>query len=278
MGVLLNKNSKLLISYHSLKEVWDIDIVNNQNYKNLLKNIDIDKWYYTNKKIKYSHNEYGYRSDNLSSIEHNDYLLTFGCSYSYGNGLFYEDTYAYKLSNKLNLKNVNLSVPGSSIKVQQYNTNLFINSFINIRLPKYVVYQYPHDYRVSLSKFNGNFLDITTKTAMTDEYKNEEYVKKYYIENSGEKYLQDLLVPLYLNNIWKAYNVPVFHITFSDYNQEYKSDFQKFEILDIINDIESEYPDDKYGYLYDLARDLSHNGIKFHDKVYNVLLNKINNG
>jgi hypothetical protein len=278
MGVLLNKNSKLLISYHSLKEVWDIDIVNNQNYKNFLKNIDIDKWYYTNKKIKYSHNEYGYRADMLSSINDSDYLLTFGCSYTYGNGLFYEDTYAYKLSDKLNLKNINLAIPGSSIKIQEYNTNLFINSFSNVRLPKYVIYQYPHDYRVSLSKFNGEYLDIVTQTAMTDDYGNEEYIKKYFIENSGEKYLQDLLVPLYLNNIWKTYNIPVFHITFCDYNQEYKSIFQDFEIISINDNESHQSHDGDYDYLYNLARDLSHNGIKFHDKVYNVLLNKINNG
>lgn len=276
MGVLLNTNCKIILSYHSNETVWDIDIDGNDRYQNLLKKIDLDKWYYTNKKIKYSHNEYGYRGDLLSSIDGSDYLLTFGCSYTYGTGLFYEDTYSYKLSKNLNLKNINLSIPGSGIKIQEYNTNLFVNSFTKTRLPKYVIYQYPHDYRVSLSLYRNNYLDITTETAGLYSYKNEEYIKKYFIENSGEKYLQDLLVPLYLNNIWKAYNVPVFHITFSDYNQEYKSIFQDFEILDIINDTCVNCSEDES--LYYLARDLSHNGIQYHEKVYNVLLNKINNG
>ena len=198
--------------------------------------------------------------------------MTFGCSYSYGQGLFYEDVYTTKLAKKLNLKNINLSIPGSGLKIQTYNTILFINNFIKKRLPKYVIYQYPHDYRVSFALKNGSDLHLETKTINTgDDYINSEYIKKYFLENEGMKYLQDLLEPLYLNNIWEALNIPVFHITFGDYIQEYKSLHQKFDIINIESD------STKLDY-YELARDLSHNGRKFHDKVYKTLLNKIKNG
>ena len=257
---------------------YDMDIHDgNLTYQSLLKNINLDKWYYTNKKIPYIHNEYGYRSDNLSLINNNDYLLSFGCSHTYGQGLFYEDTYSYKISKSLNLKNINLGIPASGVRIQQYNTTLFVNSFAKIRLPKYVIYQYPNDYRVTLStegdSGRGSTLEVTTIGAADDAYINSEYTQKYYLKNQGEKYLQDLVAPLQLNNIWKALGVPVYHITFNDFPQEYKSDLQDFKILNIR---ESTYSHEEY--LYYKARDLSHNGIEYNDKVKEIILNKIKNG
>ena len=253
------------------QEGYDLDIDFNPTYDKLINSIDKSRWYYTDKKIWYHNNEYGFRSDNMSTIKDNNYILSFGCSYTFGVGLFYEDTYSYKLSQELDLKNINLGMPGSSSKEMLYNTTLFVNSYKK-RLPKYVVYQYPHDYRVPLTKYNkeDDCLRIKTDTAQMADFSKNQYIKDYYIENSGEKYLQDLLIPLYLNNIWKALGVPIFHITFEDYIQEYKSDFQNFEILNIT--------DDNPKNIYELARDLSHNGIKFHDKVYKTILNKIKNG
>lgn len=256
------------------KILYDVDI--NPKYPKIaytrnFDKLDLDKWFYTNKRIPYQLNEYGYRSDKLSSIDDSDYILTFGCSYSYGTGLFYEDTYSYKLANKLNLKNINLAIPGGGISEMVYNTILFDNNFTNIRLPKYVVYQYPSDYRVTLGKEYSNLDSIQLKTigVSRNEYTEIDYINDYYIKNSGEKKIKDLLFPLYLNNIWESLGVPVFHITFDDYIQELKSDYQTFDILNIKDDCTS---------LYDKARDLSHNGIKFHDKVKEIILNKIKNG
>lgn len=113
--VHINHNMAILKNSSKLLEIpvgdeYDSDInFNNPTFNKLIKHINKDSWYYNNKKIYYKHNEYGYRSDNLSDINDNDYILTFGCSYSYGVGLFYEDTYSYKLANELNLKNINLA-------------------------------------------------------------------------------------------------------------------------------------------------------------------------
>ena len=57
----------------------------------------------------------------------------------------------------------------------------------------------------------------------------------------------------------------------ADYIQEYKSEHQKFDIVDI-------EPDSTKLDYYELARDLSHNGRQFHHKVYKTILNKIKNG
>jgi len=276
----LKAEFKLLQLYKEPHKIlYDIDIdlrYPKDGYIQNLAKLNLDKWFYTNKRIPYQLNEYGYRSDKLSNIDDSDYILTFGCSYSYGTGLFYEDTYSYKLANKLNLKNINLAIPGGGISEMVYNTILFDNNFTNIRLPKYVVYQYPNDYRVTLGKEYPNNLDniqLQTIGVSRNEYTEIDYINEYYIKNSGEKKIKDLLFPLYLNNIWESLGVPVFHITFNDYNQELKSDFQDFEILNIR---ESTYSQEEY--LYYKARDLSHNGREFHDKVKEIILNKIKNG
>lgn len=275
----LKPEFKLLQLYKEPHKIlYDIDIdlrYRKDSYEINFNKLNLDKWFYTNKRIPYQLNEYGYRSDKLSNIDDSDYILTFGCSYSYGIGLFYEDTYSYKLANKLNLKNINLAIPGGGISEMVYNTILFDNNFTNIRLPKYVVYQYPNDYRVTLGKEYPTLDNIELQTigVSRNEYTQIDYINEYYIKNSGEKKIKDLLFPLYLNNIWESLGVPVFHITFNDYNQELKSDFQDFEILNIRK---STYSQEEY--LYYKARDLSHNGREFHDKVKEIILNKIKNG
>ena len=100
-------------------------------------------------------------------------------------------------------------------------------------------------------------------------YDENYYIENYYLKNQGEKYVKDVFIPLKINNIWESLGVPIFHITFNDYIQELKSDFQNFEILNI--------KDDNHN-IYERIRDLSHNGRKFHDKVYKTILNKIKNG
>ena len=282
---VLTKRDKLLkvLGVEPGQTVYDIDIYDeHEEYHRLLAKINLDKWYYNNKKIPYTHNEYGYRCDNLSDIKDNDYGLSFGCSHTYGTGLFYEDTYSYKISNELNVKNINLGMPASGIKVQQYNTTLFVNNFASIRLPKYVIYQYPHDYRVSFSNFDfvDDKLELPQRPAEIsnigindEEYDKLDYTQKFYLENPGEKHLQDLLVPLYLNNTWASLGVPVYHITFgNDFPQEYKSDYQDFNIQKI------KRPDYGNQHLYHMARDLMHEGIEFNDKVKEIILKKIKNG
>jgi hypothetical protein len=67
--------------------------------------------------------------------------------------------------------------------------------------------------------------------------------------------------------------VPVYHITFGDdFPQEYKSDYQYFNIEKI------KRPNYGNQYLYYMARDLTHEGREFHDKVKEIILNKIKNG
>ena len=224
------------------KVEYDIDIEGVidffNDYDEKLKKINLENWYYKDSKIEYKYNEFGYRSDNLNLIEYKDYILTFGCSYSFGMGLHYEDTYSYTVAKSLDVKNINLSIPGSGIDYHKINTILFTNFFSKKRLPKLVIYQYPNDYRVRFSEVDKNSVRIFTDSGVDKDcvFDNYQYLSDYWINGKGEKYIQDLITPLILNNIWKFLGVPVIHLTFNDYNQEYKSNYQDFEIYNINDD------------------------------------------
>lgn len=261
----------------------NMDIPNNREYYQKLEKIDKSKWYYTDKDIDYFHNEYGYRCDLISDIKDNDYVLTFGCSYSYGFGLFYEDTYSYKLSKSLGLKNINLSVCGTGIGFHVTNSTLFLNYLLtqNLRLPKYVIYQYPSWSRMSYFKsekyFDKTFLLSSTISSSSEnriDYTHSFY-KNYWIVNAGESFKQSMVSPIYINNMWVSLDIPIFHIDFADFEQErYKSEYQNFSIVNYREYSGNDYEEK----LYELARDLSHNGKNFHDIVFKDILKKIKYG
>lgn len=266
------------LSNYNFKNM-DLESVNSDYYKKV-KKLDKSKWYYFEKDIDYIHNEYGYRSDLISDIQSDDYLLTFGCSYSYGYGLFYEDTYSYKLSKKLGLKNINLSVPGTGLGFHIANSTLFLNYLINknIRLPKYVIIQYPSWSRLSFfeKEIQDEQINLLGKTASSSENRNiNAYYKNYWILNAGESFKESMISPIYINNMWKSIGVPIFHIDFGDFNQDkYKSNFQNFSIVDYSTLQDNQYEEN----YYELARDLSHNGKEFHNMIFKDILNKIKNG
>jgi hypothetical protein len=59
------------------------------------------EWYYYDKKIEYKYNSWGYRTKEFDDVNE-DYILTFGCSFTEGIGLDYNDMWSTKLSKKLN--------------------------------------------------------------------------------------------------------------------------------------------------------------------------------
>jgi hypothetical protein len=83
-------------------------------------------WYYYDKDIEYNYNSWGYRSKEFAELD-NEYMVVFGCSFTEGIGLHYDDIWATKLSKKLNVDVFNLGIGGSGPDVALYNTILFHN-------------------------------------------------------------------------------------------------------------------------------------------------------
>lgn len=276
MSFILSKDKPFAYNPILSNENWiNLDIQDvDQGYYDKLSILDKDKWYYKDVDIDYIHNEYGYRGDLISEIDTGDeYIVTFGCSYSYGYGLHYEDTYSYKVSKHYNCKNINLSVWGTGIGFHVNNTTLFLNYLLtnSKKLPKLVIYQYPSwtRMRLSTSRLENNKRLLNQTTVNWDEFDKDvtPFYKKYWILDETEADTESLISPIYLNNLWAGFGVPTFHMDLGDFKQKYKSEYQKFHIYNYSHFTENNTYKQEEDYLYELARDLSHNGRGFNDRV-----------
>lgn len=251
------------------KEFYEI------NKKKLGKN-----WYYFENPIEYKFNEWGYRTKNFNDLD-DDYILTFGCSYTEGIGLHEKDTWSYKLSRKLDKDLLNLAKGSSSLSSLLYNNILFFNFITkNKKIPSHVFIQYPFLNRkhYGYNKKN-NFLEFLFISDNENNQKNKilkNFHDEFYLNNGGERDLDSIFIPLIINNLWNSINVNVYHWTYlEDYFQTKFHNLQDFEILKIIDPTSND--------IFKLARDVdengsAHNGRFAQDIVVDELLKNIENG
>lgn len=82
--------------------------------------------------ITYKFNDYGYRgNEDLNDVIKSDYIVCIGCSFTFGVGLEYEQTWPYKLSKKLNKKLLNLGWPGASQQYVGWQIKNILDNFTN---------------------------------------------------------------------------------------------------------------------------------------------------
>lgn len=240
------------------------------------KNEKGSEWYYFNNEIEYKFNSWGYRTKEFDDVDE-DYLLTFGCSYTEGIGLHYDDMWSTKLSKTLNLDLFNLGSGGTGPDFQMYNTILFFNYVTKLKkLPKLVVYQWPEIHRIVYA-FKTNGLDEIefhpfSGSLIEDWYSQTslEYGNWYfhsYLENRGELIKNTNFCPMTVDALWKSAGVEVLHWTyFSDFEMKNKESFISNNV-DLINVI-----DNSQG----KARDCGHNGRDSQDIVIKYLIKKLN--
>lgn len=102
-------------------------------------------WRWRTEKVEYNINSQGYRAPEWNSIDWNNSVLFFGCSYVYGIGINAEQTCPHQLSLLLDNPVVNLGCPGGSPMFQWINTTLLKSHDIK---PKAAIYYWPHPQRV----------------------------------------------------------------------------------------------------------------------------------
>lgn len=206
-----------------------------------------DDWYYKDIKIEYSYNEYGHRCNSLKDINLDNYILFTGCSHTEGSGLELERSYPYLVSKKLQTDYYNLAVSGSGLDVLEYNLLVWF-SFIP-KKPKAVVIQWPvHSRFLSLRPGYKHFIeegswgedkDILKFIAASEE-------SKFFL--ARKKIVNDLL--------YQIIDVPIFNVQYSHLDLSNSKEY-----VPLVRE--------------DLARDLSHAGIKSHQNTANQLIEQI---
>lgn len=132
-------------------------------------------WYYYNNPIDYNINSFGFRCNDIEFLE-DDYLLFTGCSYTEGVGLHLENTYPYIVAKKLNKTYYNLALGGTGPDIVKHNLIMFLSYMHKIKLPKYIIIQWP-----DFSRFT--FFDKNFQNCHINPYNNLSNLFRELVEN-----------------------------------------------------------------------------------------------
>lgn len=205
-----------------------------------------DDWYYKDRNITYSFNRYGHRCKDIEEIDLSNYILFLGCSHTMGVGLELETTYPYLISKEIGCDYYNLGLAGTGIDVLEYNLISWINTVNST--PRAVVIQWPDFTRfISYNTKNNNFIECGTWTKEKDCHKFIVTSEKCGFLNSKK-----ILTMKLIENLVK---VPVHQCIFTSH--------PSFNAHNL------------YLRKIDLARDLSHSGIKSHQAWSEMLVKEI---
>lgn len=253
----MNFNKAGLIGFNTkAKNTYYFDSTDTEKgYKDRCKNIP--NWRWKDQEIVYKYNSWGHRSKDISNLDKNNFMLTFGCSYTAGIGIREEDIWTSKVSKSLGLDLYNAAIEGTGCDIQAYNTMHWISNTAFPK-PKLVVVQWPRQERKTfIQKNNDKFIGYDKVD--TNDLDGQWY-RKRYIMDEGEMVYANRIWFEYLNAAWKNIGVPVLNFTW---------EYEHREILMNKNDL-WHVRCSKKGSMQ--ARDCQHDGPEWHDETSEKLL------
>jgi hypothetical protein len=177
---------------------------------------------YIDQGIKYSHNKNARRCDDFSKETAQENFLFAGCSYTYGSGLPYQHTWAYKLNKDLNGENFyNVGMPARNFQVIINDIYTYIRLFGK---PKAIFLLLPdlkreHVVKLERNDEYGDYYEIKPTVSMSFNLKNPEnqssnkkdhqYLnmeKVYYDFYNTMSQLEDYLESLKIPFLWTTWD------------------------------------------------------------------------
>lgn len=192
------------------------------------------------KKISYSYNSEGFRSEEFDADT--DSILFLGCSLTFGTGLPLEETYNYNISKKLGLKFFNLALGGTS----NDTAFRFGYHYIPLLKPKIVVLASPEKTRLELCDAGT----IYYYRSQMKVYQMDTFYKKWLLDDVNSTLNQQKNI-LAIENLCLKENIKFVH-------------FDAPSMFLIDNVVEDDY-----------ARDLVHPGTATHSIISEKLLSMI---
>jgi hypothetical protein len=170
------------------------------HYDNLKKySNDKVKYNWDEQAITYKFNSHGFRCDEFSN---EDNIMFLGCSNTMGMALPLEDTWPYNVAKNLNLKSVNLSIPGTGPDTAFRMANHYIPQI----KPKIVVYLDPPPGRFSLISGKKQIYDFTVfKSELIIDPMFKEYYK-HWLSIEENITLNSLKHKLAIQGLCQEYN------------------------------------------------------------------------
>jgi hypothetical protein len=203
----------------------------------------LEKHGWLNKKIKYQFDNFGFRKKIKNNFGKN--ILFLGCSFTFGVGINYEDSFTNIVADALEMNNVNWSIPGSS------NDTAFrlCKQYLDKQTPSMVIVLSPIPYRLELfSDLNGESQSHNVTS----------------LQRQGDPpFLNDFKCP-----------IEMFDKTFALLNRE--KNILAMEMLCLKNKIKFLHLNVEQMTVKDLGRDLAHPGVRSNQVFAETILrNKI---
>ena len=238
----------------------------------------VQKFGYTADNVTYEINNHGFRHPDVF-VENTNSIVFLGCSITFGIGVNYEETFAYKVAEHFSMDCINLGQPGSAINACYRHAKVWLP----IIKPAMVVLLYPNPSRRELWEkgsteegFNNSkpdFLHVGNWTGKSDPSRFQ-YETMYNMHNDiNEKMLfEDAYLDAIkgiVNPKQKAYRSTVQILTapayklHSEYLQTVGQSIMEQEVDDIQATTREEAP---------VGRDLLHPGPKMHTSLAHQII------
>lgn len=252
-----SENHPLILDLHMANKTENFYSTDSESIYEKNKLIHGKNWYYRNSTIEYKFNSLGYRTKEIHELQ-NDFVLTFGCSYTEGVGLPTHELWPTKLANLRGTDLYNAAKQATGIDFQHHNALRWSNA--TVPDPKLVIVQWPYKTR---KRFG--FIQEDGTIGLGDETGSKSIDGKWwerrYVIDQGELQLNILTWIEGFNNIWKLKGVPVLNFTWDDDLVELLAS-SKYMVYHIPITPESRAF---------RARDIVHDGIGVHDETTEYL-------
>jgi hypothetical protein len=153
-----------------------------------------ERWKYRNLKtnpIYFNTNSMGYRTHEFDFDNDNKYMLTLGCSNTYGLYLHEEERYSNLVESKTGIKTYNLGINGGSANIIMMNLIKFLHTAP--KKPQAVIIQWPVHMRLCYPYNDTNLYRIRASTSYGKQNNIfEELVKQGNIIETHSKWAKDM--------------------------------------------------------------------------------------
>lgn len=208
-------------------------------------------------------NDLGYRSDNFIKNHNKKHIVFTGCSYTFGDGLLFNETWSKRLYDKIQLDTecsgyFNLGIPGSSLFTQISDLFKYFNNFSNpdiiflniTDLNRMFVYNKTLD-RI----FDGMYSEESSNVLKILAYQYYYMLNQYCISNNIKLYSFSWSFTKHKNLIWNKSNNDNFNVIKNNFNNFYIYNIK--DMAEYVLDYKKNNPSDKYS---EVSRDLVHLG------------------
>ena len=212
--------------------------------------------------IIYKFNKLGYRCDEIENYTDDNFILSFGCSYTEGVGIRQKHTWIHRLADRKGLPYFNAAKAGTGIDFQYYNALFWAAS--DLPKPKVVIVQWPEKHRMSFGikrDKHMEFVDMSGVPGRDGVWWSRRYIQeKSHLHMSVYGWIESF------NHTWAALGVPVLNFSWDD-DLEKELIRSKYKMWHLEREV---LPVDK-------ARDNAHPGPKYHmqttralEKIYDL--------